>query len=67
MLEFSSRPHRLEAQDVALSRPKPGFEFPWGHDLFNALNPPALSTPLMGAGAKPGFEQRARLGIPVGA
>jgi hypothetical protein len=26
-----SRPHRLAAQDVALSRPKPGFESPWGH------------------------------------
>ena len=24
-------PHRLEAQDVALSRPKLGFESPWGH------------------------------------
>ena len=24
-------PHRLVAQDVALSRPKPGFESPWGH------------------------------------
>ena len=23
--------HRLEAQDVALSRPKQGFESPWGH------------------------------------
>lgn len=25
------RPHRLAAEDVALSRPKRGFEFPWGH------------------------------------
>ena len=25
------RPHRLVAQDEALSRLKPGFEFPWGH------------------------------------
>ncbi len=25
------RPHRLEAQDGALSRPKLGFESPWGH------------------------------------
>ncbi len=24
-------PHRLVAQDGALSRLKPGFEFPWGH------------------------------------
>ena len=24
-------PHRLVAQDAALSRPKRGFEFPWGH------------------------------------
>ena len=24
-------PHRLEDQDAALSRPKPGFESPWGH------------------------------------
>ena len=24
-------PHRLVAQDVALSRPKPEFESPWGH------------------------------------
>ncbi len=32
MVEFSrSGPHRLEAQDVALSRPKQGFESPWGH------------------------------------
>jgi hypothetical protein len=28
-----ARPHRLEAQDAALSRPKRGFEFPWGHQL----------------------------------
>ena len=27
----SARPHRLVAQDEALSRLKPGFEFPWGH------------------------------------
>jgi hypothetical protein len=26
-----NRPHRLEAQDAALSRPKQGFESPWGH------------------------------------
>jgi hypothetical protein len=25
------RPHRLAAQDGALSRPKQGFESPWGH------------------------------------
>ena len=25
------RSHRLEAQDAALSRPKPGFESPWEH------------------------------------
>ncbi len=33
MIEFPSftRPHRLAAQDVALSRPKRGFEFLWGH------------------------------------
>lgn len=34
MIEYSprsKRPHRLVAQDEALSRPKPGFEFPWGH------------------------------------
>ena len=29
-----SRPHRLAAQDAALSRPKQGFESPWGHSLF---------------------------------
>ncbi len=28
-----SCPHRLVAQDAALSRPKPGFEFLWGHEL----------------------------------
>jgi hypothetical protein len=28
---FAECPHRLEAQDVALSRPKLGFESPWGH------------------------------------
>ncbi len=27
----AKRPHRLEAQDGALSRPKLGFESPWGH------------------------------------
>ncbi len=27
------RPHRLVAQDVALSRPKQGFESPWGHQI----------------------------------
>src|SRR5215207_4832125 len=27
----SRRPHRLVAQDGALSRPKQGFESPWGH------------------------------------
>jgi hypothetical protein len=26
-----NRPHRLGAQDAALSRPKQGFESPWGH------------------------------------
>jgi hypothetical protein len=32
MVEFSrSRPHRLVAQDVALSRPKHQFEPGWGH------------------------------------
>ena len=32
---FSQRecPHRLGAQDGALSRPKQGFESPWGHTL----------------------------------
>ncbi len=25
------RPHRLAAQDAALSRPKRGFDSPWGH------------------------------------
>jgi hypothetical protein len=35
MVEFSrSRPHRLVAQDVALSRPKHPFEPGWGH-LYN--------------------------------
>jgi hypothetical protein len=28
---IQSRPHRLVAQDGALSRPKQGFESPWGH------------------------------------
>ena len=27
-------PHRLGDQDAALSRPKRGFESPWGHHLF---------------------------------
>ncbi len=39
-------PHRLEAQDGALSRPKLGFESPWGHKgkdmpeacLFDSIN-----------------------------
>src|SRR4030065_2433556 len=31
-------PHRLVAQDVALSRPKRGFEAPWGHRC-HALSP----------------------------
>ena len=30
-LDQNKRPHRLVAQDEALSRLKPGFEFPWGH------------------------------------
>src|SRR5579872_6552292 len=30
---LSTRPHRPEAQDVALSRPKRGFESRWGRDL----------------------------------
>ena len=29
--EPGARPHRLVDQDAALSRPKPGFEPPWGH------------------------------------
>ena len=29
--QISRRPHRLVAQDGALSRPKQGFESPWGH------------------------------------
>src|SRR5207245_5641175 len=28
------RPHRLEAQDIALSRREQGFESPWGRQLF---------------------------------
>ena len=32
MVEFPRfGPHRLAAQDAALSRPKQGFESPWGH------------------------------------
>ncbi len=30
-IQTASSPHRLVAQDVALSRPKLGFESPWGH------------------------------------
>ena len=26
-------PHRLEAQDISLSRKKRGFEFPWGYKI----------------------------------
>ena len=29
--QSKASPHRLVAQDAALSRPKPGFEFLWGH------------------------------------
>ena len=29
--DIRSGPHRLEAQDVSLSRKKRGFEFPWGY------------------------------------
>jgi hypothetical protein len=37
MLQFlPARPHRLAAQDVALSRPKQGFDSPWGHFLFRS-------------------------------
>jgi hypothetical protein len=34
-----SRPHRLEAKDIALSRRKPGFESRWGHSLGSPLAP----------------------------
>src|ERR1700687_3628168 len=34
-----SRPHRLVDQDAALSRPKPGFESPWGHSPANQAGP----------------------------
>ena len=37
------RPHRLAAQDVALSRPKPGFESPWGHPNQKAVQQVMLS------------------------
>ena len=30
-LSTKIRPHRLEAQDISLSRKKRGFEFPWGY------------------------------------
>jgi hypothetical protein len=32
------RPHRLAAQDGALSRPKQGFESPWGHQFPETAN-----------------------------
>ena len=32
-------PHRPEAQDVALSRPKHGFESRWGRHLFSGIPP----------------------------
>jgi hypothetical protein len=34
---LSTRPHRPEAQDVALSRPKHGFESRWGRQSRNLL------------------------------
>ena len=34
-------PHRLVAQDEALSRLKPGFEFPWGHLAHSLLPQPS--------------------------
>jgi hypothetical protein len=40
MLKFeSASPHRLAAQDAALSRPKQGFESPWGHFFINQHRP----------------------------
>ena len=33
-IPVQSRPHRLVDQDTALSRPRQGFEFPWGHLLY---------------------------------
>ena len=43
--ELGARPHRLVDQDAALSRPKPGFEPPWGHTF--APNQPNLGSPRM--------------------
>ena len=58
MIKFSSAsPHRLVAQDAALSRPKRGFEFPWGHFDFIPSSLPHHR----GAGGKAGIR------IPLGA
>ena len=43
--KLGARPHRLVDQDAALSRPKPGFEPPWGHTF--APNQPNLPIPLL--------------------
>ena len=41
------RPHRLAAQDGALSRLKQGFESPWGHIKFINADELFVSKPLV--------------------
>ena len=42
---LSLGPHRLEAQDTALSRRRQGFESPWGYwSYVNSLGPSQLMT-----------------------
>ena len=42
---LSARPHRPEAQDVALSRPKHGFESRWGRHPFTVSQTASSSRP----------------------
>src|ERR1017187_772196 len=43
---FRPGPHRLEAQDTALSRRRQGFESPWGRQQSGACHRPQRSAPL---------------------
>lgn len=49
---IQSGPHRLEDQDAALSRPKLGFESPWGHLILGTRIPDARNL----AVCRPGFD-----------
>ncbi len=57
------RPHRLGDQDAALSRLKPGFESPWGHQINSRTR---VSGSLFFSPFIPSRYAKAKTGVPQG-